>query len=338
MQKKTLKVGVILTIGLMIYCGKYWASELLQTKDDTDPPMDYEEMAKQENENVSHFIIENEETNATAEVKKEKQQERVEKKQLMDGIKKQVKIDRNKLKDYDYLCEKFYQIDSSTSISSKQLDAEKFLKMDMSLDMSGKGPQILIYHTHSQEEYKGKGTRKENSVVAVGDYLTELLEKRGFSVMHHKGEYDVGDRDHAYSRALPKIQKILKDNPSIQLVIDLHRDGISDDIHLVTDINGKKTAKIMFFNGLSYTNSMGNIDYLSNPYKENNLALSFLLHLAAEEYYPGLTRKIYLKGYRYNMHLCSKSILVEVGAQTNTTEEAKNAMVPLANILTKVLK
>ena len=53
MQKKTLKVGVILTIGLMIYCGKYWASELLQTKDDTDPPMDYEEMAKQENENVS---------------------------------------------------------------------------------------------------------------------------------------------------------------------------------------------------------------------------------------------------------------------------------------------
>ena len=146
MQKKALKIGVILAIGLMIYCGKYWSSELRKIKDDTDPSMDYEKMAKQENENISHFIIENEETNATVEAKTEKQQERPDKKQLMDGIKKQVKIDREKLKDYNYLCENFYQIDSSTSISSKQLNAEKFMKMDMSLDMSVKGPQIGRAH------------------------------------------------------------------------------------------------------------------------------------------------------------------------------------------------
>lgn len=60
----------------------------------------------------------------------------------------------------------------------------------------------------------------------MGDYLTELLEEEGFQVMHHKGEYDVGDRDHAYSKAALSIQKIINDNPSIQVVIDLHRDGV----------------------------------------------------------------------------------------------------------------
>ena len=74
-----------------------------------------------------------------------------------------------------------------------------------------------------------------------------------------------------------------------------------------------------------------------NPYITDNLALSFQMQLTAEEYYPGLTRKIYLKGYRYNLHLKPKSMLVEVGAQTNSFEEAKNAMEPLADILGKVL-
>ena len=76
---------------------------------------------------------------------------------------------------------------------------------------------------------------------------------------------------------------------------------------------------------------------LPNPYLEDNLALSFQLQLAAAEYYPDFTRQIYLKGYRYNMHYCPKSLLVEVGAQNNTFEEAKNAMEPLADILDRVL-
>ena len=94
----------------------------------------------------------------------------------------------------------------------------------------------------------------------------------------------------------------------------------------------------MFFNGLSRTTSTGDIAYLKNPYIEDNLAFSFQMQLAAAEYYPGLTRRIYLKGYRYNMHFCPKSLLVEVGAQTNTLKEAKNSMEPLADLLSKVLK
>ena len=96
-------------------------------------------------------------------------------------------------------------------------------------------------------------------------------------------------------------------------------------------------AQIMFFNGLCRTTSQGELSHLPNTFLADNLALSFQMQLTAAEYYPGFTRKIYLKGYRYNMHLCSKSMLVEVGAQTNTFAEAKNAMEPLADILARVL-
>ena len=252
---------------------------------------------------------------------------------------KKKKINRKKLEDFDYLRQTFYQIDNMTTIGKDQLCVDKLLKPDMIVDTSVDGPQILIYHTHSQEGYKDSepGDLSE-SVVGLGDTLTKLLEDKGFRVLHHKGTYDLPDRDHAYSTAAPKIEQIIKENPSIQVVIDLHRDGVAESTRLVTEQNGKKMAQIMFFNGLSRTTSIGDIAYLKNPYIEDNLAFSFQMQLAAAEYYPGLTRRIYLKGYRYNMHFCPKSLLVEVGAQTNTLKEAQNSMEPLADLLSKVLK
>ena len=98
------------------------------------------------------------------------------------------------------------------------------------------------------------------------------------------------------------------------------------------------TMNMVIFNGLSRTTASGDIPYLKNPYISDNLAFSFQMQLAAAEYYPDFTRRIYLKGYRFNMHFCPKSMLVEVGAQTNTFEEAKNAMEPLADLFAKVLK
>ena len=94
----------------------------------------------------------------------------------------------------------------------------------------------------------------------------------------------------------------------------------------------------MFFNGLSRTAKNGDITYLQNPNKEDNLAFSLQMQLAAAKQYPGFTRKIYLKGYRYNLHLKPRSLLIEAGAQTNTKEEVKNAMEPLADLLYQVLK
>lgn len=258
-------------------------------------------------------------------------------KENADTKKPSVSID--KLKDFDYLIQNFYTIDKTTTITSKRLDVEKLLATDCSLSHDASTPQILIYHTHSQEGYKdSKSGDPSTTVVGIGDYLTQLLtEKYGYSVIHHKGTYDVNDRNNAYTNAAPAIEKILAENPSIEVVIDLHRDGVPEGTRLVTEVNGKKTAQLMFFNGLSYTTAVGDIDYLYNPYIQDNLAFSLQLQLESKEKYPDLFRNIYLKGYRYNLHFRPKSILVEVGAQTNTVAEARNAMVPLAEILDEVL-
>ena len=84
--------------------------------------------------------------------------------------------------------------------------------------------------------------------------------------------------------------------------------------------------------------SAGEIEYLKNENREGNLAFSFQLQVKCMEYYPGLARSIYLKGYRYNMQYKEKSLLVELGAQTNTVEEVWNALPPLAHVLSMVLK
>ena len=250
-----------------------------------------------------------------------------------------VNFSKEKLADFDYLRQNFYTVDRTTTITGDQLNAEKMLSKDMHLAKNVEGPQILIYHTHSQEGYADSVPGDASmSVVGVGDYLTELLtQKYGFSVIHHTGQYDVGDRDHAYAKAGPALEQILAENKSIEVVIDLHRDGVGNNTRLVTEQNGVPMAQIMFFNGLSRTTKTGDIEYLYNPYIADNLAISFQMQLKAAEYYPGFTRRIYLKGYRYNMHYCPKTLLIEVGAQTNTLAEAKNAMVPLADLLNKVL-
>lgn len=248
-------------------------------------------------------------------------------------------IPLDKLNDFDYLIHNFYVVDKTTTITGEQLKASDLLARDMKLSAPTGQPQILIYHTHSQEGYADsvQGDPK-TTVVGVGDYLTELLQDRyGLSVLHHTGEYDVNDRDHAYAKAGPALEQLLAENPGIEVVIDLHRDGVADTTRLVTDVNGKQMASIMFFNGLSRTTSTGDIPYLYNPNLSDNLAFSLQMQLKAEQYYPGFSRSIYLKGYRYNMHYCPKTLLVEVGAQTNTVDEAMSAMEPLADILYRVL-
>ncbi len=242
------------------------------------------------------------------------------------------------LKDFETLKKEFYQIDKSTDITPQKLDAQKMLAQDMSLKTDPSMPQILIYHTHSQEAFADSRPGEEaDTVVGAGERLAELLRGYGFNVIHHTGQYDVENRDYAYSKAAPALEKLLEDNPSIEVVIDLHRDGIAENTRLVKEIDGVQMAQFMFFNGLCHTNATGDIEYLKNPYIQDNLALSFQLQLAAREYYPGLARRIYLKGYRYNMQYRPKSILLELGAQTNTVEEVTNTLPAIARILYQVL-
>lgn len=251
-------------------------------------------------------------------------------------------ISMDQLSNYEYLVGNFYTVDGTTMTSPQELDAQALLSKDMTIDTESGGPKVLIYHTHSQEAF-ADSTEGDTSttIMGMGAYLTELLNARGIETIHHEGVFDLIDgqldRSKAYQLAEPEIQRVLSENPSIEVVIDLHRDGVAKTTHLVTEINGKQTAQIMFFNGLSRTKANGDIAYLANPYIQDNLAFSLKMQLKAAELYPGFTRHIYLKGYRYNMHLMPKTLLVEAGAQTNTVEEMRNAMELLADILDNVL-
>lgn len=250
----------------------------------------------------------------------------------------------DRLADYDFLLNNFYIVDENTDASVANLNAAQFLAEDFSLSHGPLEPQILIYHSHSQETFADSREGEESdTIVGVGDYLTSLLtEKYGYQVMHIKEAFDMMsgelDRNKAYDYACDYVEKVLEENPSVEVVIDLHRDGVDEDRRLVTEINGKTTAQILFYNGLSYTNTQGQVDYLPNPYIPDNLAFSFQLEYQAALYYPDFYRGIYLAGLRYNLHLRKRSLLLEAGAQTNTVQEVKNAMEPFADILNRVLK
>ena len=253
-----------------------------------------------------------------------------------------VDMSMDKLKDFNYLLSTFYTVDSTTTIGPEQLNAEQLLAKDMHINQNKKGPKVLIFHTHSQETFADSvAGDTSTSIVGMGKYLAEKLNALGIETLHHDGVYDLIDgkldRSRAYEFSETGVREILNQYPSIEVVIDLHRDGIAEDKHLVTEIDGKQTAKIMFFNGLSRTKTNGDIAYLYNPYIQDNLSFSLQMQLASESMYPGLARRIYLKGYRYSLHMMPKSLLIEAGAQTNTVQEMKNAMDLLANILQKVL-
>ena len=212
-----------------------------------------------------------------------------------------------KLRDFDYLLSNFYTVDSSTMIGPEQLNADDLLGRSMKIDNTTGGPKILIFHTHSQEEFVDSTPGDPaTSIVGVGEYLTQLLNEKGIETIHDTGVYDIIngqlDRSNAYENAEASVRPLIEANPTLEVAIDLHRDGVAEGTHLVTEINGKPTAKIMYFNGLSRSRTNGDIDYLYNPYIQDNLAFSLQMQLASESLYPGFVRHIYLRAYRYRTH------------------------------------
>ena len=247
------------------------------------------------------------------------------------------------LTDEDYVRSTYYTVDATTYTLSGELNGEHMMEKDFAIKKDENQPQILIYHTHSQEAFRDSVPGDSSTtIVGVGEYLAKLLKERyHYQVLHDTTEFDMNngslDRNKAYTYAEQEISGLLSEYPSIEVVIDLHRDACGEGTKFVTECNGKPTARFMFFNGMSRTCNLGEISYLPNEYREDNMAFAFQLQQKAAEYYPGLTRKIYLKGYRYNLHLKKRCLLVECGAQNNTLQEEKNAMEPLAHILSLVL-
>ena len=242
--------------------------------------------------------------------------------------------------DFNYLIHTWYTVDTSTDASVVGISTPELVTYPAGIQKGGQnGYDILIYHTHSLELYADSAQfAAPNGVIGAGEFLAKLLEEQyGYRVLHLTRSFDAEGRDYAYGKALPALKEVLAEHPEIQVVIDLHRDEVDSNAHLVQNVEGKEAARYMFFNGLSYTRNLGALAEFPNPYQKENLAVSYQLQLASDALFPGCARKIYLKGYRYNMHLRPRSILIELGAQNNTEQEAWNSCVLLAKMLDTVL-
>lgn len=257
------------------------------------------------------------------------------------------KKDFTELNDLEYVYTNYLTAPSKMEFDLDMLEKWNFYELanrPISVTPVADEPKVLIFHTHVREDFVGGVT-----IADVGEALADTLEKTyGLKTIHvtdsfyrvsNTTKFVSGDE---YETMEPVIQKVLKENPSISLVIDLHRDGVNENVHLVTDVNGKPTAKIMLVNGLCLNRNLaGEVEEkvdLPNPYLSDNLALSLQTILTMNELYPGLSRKIYLNEWRYSTHMRPYSLLMEWGAQTNTSEEAMNAVEPVAEILAKVLQ
>lgn len=248
----------------------------------------------------------------------------------------------NNIGSFNDVISKFYIITAATTMNEKDMPIKSAMTEKFKIKGNNKKPQILIYHTHSQEEFSNSNGNESSTIIGVGDRLAKILKEQfGYNVIHDKSKYDIVngklDRNEAYDQSRVGVKKILDKNPSISLILDIHRDGVNEDTRLVTEVNGKSTAQVMFFNGMSRFKTTGNIDYLYNPYLYENLALALQMKVNAEAYYPGFSRRNYVNAYKYNLDLCKQSMLIEVGAQTNTYQEARNAAEPLARLIDIVM-
>lgn len=246
----------------------------------------------------------------------------------------------------DIMAHIFY-VDQTAYVTIDDFPIQYLAELDLAINLRGNLPRVLITHTHANEYFiDSEEGNVEHSIVGVGRYLANILSGvHGVSVVHDVGVYDMKDgeihRTGSYELVEQGIRHILELHPTIDVIIDLHRDAAPEGVHLVTYLDDKPTAKIMFFNGITRRNIDGaphELYHLFNPYLQENLALSLQMFLTANERYEGLARKNYIKAYRYSLHILPRSMLVEVGANTNTVQEAKNAMYPLANIIMEVLQ
>jgi len=254
------------------------------------------------------------------------------------------------LRNPDTLRNSMYIVDPRTIFVPSMFDVDGMLATSLRItpqSIENGDPVILIFHTHSTEMFADSDPNDLfTGIFGVGAYLAELLNARGLHTIHYTRRFDIVDGQSAilgaYERQEPYIRQILRDNPTIEIVIDIHRDGMPESSpRLVTNIDGRPTARLMFVNGLSTRNVNGvatPIPSLPNPYLPTNLAFSLQMQLLLNQQHPTLNRRIYLNAFRYSLHFAPKSLFVEVGDQRSTFQEATNAMYPLVDALIELLK
>lgn len=220
-------------------------------------------------------------------------------------------------------------------------DYKKLLLQKLSWDLTSDKPTVLIVHTHGTEAYTKtpdanyqnhaafRTTDDRYNMISIGDELTRLLEAEGIHVIHDRTAHDYLDYDNAYENSRKAVQAYLKEYPSIKLVLDIHRDALtnSDGSQVATSatVNGKPSAQLMYVSGSN--------DSATHPNWQKNLSLIEKLHVVTEKNFPGVTRPINLRAKAYNQDLSVGSLLVEVGSAGNTHAEAMNAVPALAEAI-----
>ena len=220
---------------------------------------------------------------------------------------------------------------NSTSYS---LDVSELLNQGCPVKLKKGSAQVLIMHTHSSEAYSPAGldryvssgssrTQDNNyNVIRVGTELEKVLKKYGLNVIHDCGVYDYPSYTGSYARSGAAVEKYLKDNPSISVVIDLHRDAIGSNeviYKTVATESGVCASQLMFVMGSDESG-------LEYPNWTKNLRFALYLQNAVDKKYPSLMRPVTVVPYRYNQHLSTGSIILEVGSNGNTLQEALAAV------------
>ena len=230
--------------------------------------------------------------------------------------------------------------------SGRKFDAAALVAEPLQWNLTEAAPAVLILHTHATESYtreKGEDYKETSpfrtleeayNMVCVGEHLAELLEAGGITVLHDRQLHDYPSYNGSYSNARRAVTQHLKENPSICMVLDLHRDASGSDkkqMRTEAEVDGKPSAQIMFVVG---TGSSA----LQNPHWEENLALALKLQVQMERLAPGICRNVNLRAQRFNHDLSAGTLLVEVGAAGNTRQEALTAVEVLAQAIVELAR
>ncbi|MBQ3524097.1 MAG: stage II sporulation protein P [Clostridia bacterium] len=228
-----------------------------------------------------------------------------------------------------------------------EINIEEYLNKQVQAFITENKPAVLIYHTHTSETYElldrdfytnERDIRSDNAkenVVRVGEEICKVLEENGYKTIHDKTVYDES-LNGAYDRSRENISKILKDNPSIQIVLDVHRDSIyqkdNSKIKTVTEIDGRKAAQIMLITGCED----GNVTGFPNWQKNLTFAVNLQEKLTSDN--KTLTRPLMFCSRKYNMDLVPCALSVEIGTDANTLSEAVYSAELFANSLANFLE
>ncbi len=225
----------------------------------------------------------------------------------------------------------FENIRVKNTTDTKPLNIEEIISHKLELSIDKSKPAVLIFHSHTSEGYEliernwyavdyiARSNNESLNVVRVGTEIANYLEKSGYTVIHDKTIHDKNYSD-SYPNSRKTIEKHLEEHPEIQIVLDIHRDSITQNdgskIKPLNTVGGKKAAQLMIITGAEE----GKVEDF--PDWEYNLRFALQLQKKCEDMFPGLMRPVLFSQRKYNMDMTRFSLLIEMGSEANTLEEA----------------